>query len=652
MDDVEAVPAPYPRYFHNSDLVKFKSTGARGLVMVTPDGGEPLLRVMLADGTVVTPADLRDLTVVDRGCSMFRRQTVTLAADSSGEGQVGVVMGVSTELDLIRMPQNDGDEAAAVVARGVSPCELRRVTRLCLGDLVVSGPWLGRVVAVYVDVDVAFDDGAAVCRVARANAGGNKLRHAGGKGLRYSRMSQNSVYYPGQRVGVPRDSSVFEEARWLVGGWSPGRRTSGTVVRVEMADALVYWLASAELGIIADGDDDAVRAAAPPACVTNACELTVFPSDAGGSWSVGDRCFFLNTRGGGYRGAATTSGDVVADLVERPMVVADARTTVDVLWQDGTRQRTVPSASLHPFAGMDPEQDFFPGERVVDVRFDGIDDDNDDATAADDDDGYATASEELDTERVGVVRSFNCKGRTVRVSWCKPAAPGEEEPSWEVECGDETVSAYHLDKYDYYNDVFYGNIVIRPPSLECKSTQVTTEYTKEGAADDLSWVGHVVDLCDGHVQVKWGDGSTSKVSHHEIDFLKLPDISDWEQEMLNGNMAQEDPPQESEANDNTNAAAMSDNREGDDDSVDGSEEEDDGVEGGAHEEGSAEKVKADASSGDGDSLRFMKFDVVQSPSHHHYLDNMEHDTGAGTKWMKRVQKEWKILENNLPGKHI
>ncbi|TVU17642.1 hypothetical protein EJB05_33690, partial [Eragrostis curvula] len=653
MDDVvEAVPAPYPRYFDNADLVEFKSTGARGLVMVTPDGDgddEPLLRVMLADGTAVTPADLHDLTVVDRGCSMSRTQIVTLAADSGGGGQVGVVMGVSTELDLIRMPQDDGDETEAVVARGVSPGELRRVTRLCLGDLVVSGPWLGRVVAVYVDVDVAFDGGAAVCRVARANAdGGNKLLGAG-KRERYSRVFQNSVYYPGQRVGVPRGSSVFEkEATWLVGGWSPGRHTRGTVVNVEMADALVYWLASAELGIIADGDDDA-RAAAPPACVTNANELTVFHSDAGGSWAVGDRCFFLQNT----HSSSDDDGYVVVEMGEPPMCVADARTSVDVLWQDGTRQRGVPSASLLPFAGLDYEQDFFPGEVVVDVIYDdGVYDDDDATGDADDDDHYATASEELDLERVGIVRSFNCKDRTAHVSWFKPAASGNEEPSAEeVECHDEIVSVYHLEKYDYYNNVFYGNIVVRPPSPESsggdgKSTQVTTEYNKKAAAD-LSWVGQVVDLCDGYVQVKWGDGSTSEVLRHEIDFLKVPNIDALEQEILNGNRAQEDPPQEPEANDNVNVAAVSDNGEGDGDSADGSDEEDYGVEGCADEDLSAEKVKAGADSNDGGSLHFMQFDVIQSPSDHHYLDNKEQ--GAGTKWMKRVQKEWKILENNLPG---
>ena len=51
---------------------------------------------------------------------------------------------------------------------GVSPSCMRRVRALSLGDLVVSGPWLGQVSNVPVDVDVSFDDGA-VCTVTDAN---------------------------------------------------------------------------------------------------------------------------------------------------------------------------------------------------------------------------------------------------------------------------------------------------------------------------------------------------------------------------------------------------------------------------------------------------------------------------------------------------
>ena len=50
--------------------------------------------------------------------------------------------------------------------------------------------------------------------------------------------------------------------------------------------------------------------------------------------------------------------------VEFPMVVATTCTTVDVLWQDGTRQHGRPSTTLVPFGIMN-EQALFPGEHVV-----------------------------------------------------------------------------------------------------------------------------------------------------------------------------------------------------------------------------------------------------------------------------------------------
>ena len=98
---------------------------------------------MCADGALVT-RELRDLTVLDRGSSMYRGQTV-MSASYPG-GQVGVVTGVHTELDLVMPSGEDGGGEPAPVARAVSPGALRRVRELCYGDWVVSGPWLGVVV--------------------------------------------------------------------------------------------------------------------------------------------------------------------------------------------------------------------------------------------------------------------------------------------------------------------------------------------------------------------------------------------------------------------------------------------------------------------------------------------------------------------------
>ncbi|RCV35760.1 hypothetical protein SETIT_7G266000v2 [Setaria italica] len=50
------------------------------------------------------------------------------------------------------------------------------------------------------------------------------------------------------------------------------------------------------------------------------------------------------------------------------------------------------------------------------------------------------------------------------------------------------------------------------------------------------------------------------------------------------------------------------------------------------------------------SWRRSMFGVVQlmSPPDHHFLDDMEQGAGGGKEWSKRVQKEWKILRDNLP----
>lgn len=46
------------------------------------------------------------------------------------------------------------------------------------------------------------------------------------------------------------------------------------------------------------------------------------------------------------------------------MTVATIRTVVDVVWQDGSRQRGVPSASLYPGVKQYGHE-FFPGQRIV-----------------------------------------------------------------------------------------------------------------------------------------------------------------------------------------------------------------------------------------------------------------------------------------------
>jgi ubiquitin-conjugating enzyme E2 O len=58
-------------------------------------------------------------------------------------------------------------------------------------------------------------------------------------------------------------------------------------------------------------------------------------------------------------------------------------------------------------------------------------------------------------------------------------------------CGETVVSAYDVAR-DSNANFFYGDIVV-----------LLRHPTKITANDDLSWVGHVVDLCDDrHIHVK------------------------------------------------------------------------------------------------------------------------------------------------------
>ncbi|KAL6622688.1 hypothetical protein ACP70R_032567 [Stipagrostis hirtigluma subsp. patula] len=176
-------------------------------------------------------------------------------------------------------------------------------------------------------------------------------------------------------------------------------------------------------------------------------------------------------------------------------------------------QHGVPSASLVPSVVRN-EHDFLPGQHVV----------------------QRVASVDDTMYRVGVVRSLDCRDQTVRVSWFK-----QTREALEVDY-DETLSAYTLGRC-FHNNVFYGDVVVRlqPPESSAdggggggsteEQTPAGSRKKKAAGADDLSWVGHVVDLCDGHILVKWGDGNMSKVMSHEIEVVKEQNVIEMQQEM-------------------------------------------------------------------------------------------------------------------------
>nr|CAB3462149.1 unnamed protein product [Digitaria exilis] len=255
------------------DLVMFQTTDGeshgRGLAVKSLQGKK--ISVLCVDGTLVAKPACH-VTVVDRSLTGLG---MAVAPASDPYGQIGVVTGATTELDLV--VHLDGKR---VVATGVSPEQVRPVKGLTVGDYVFfsGGTWLGRVIELSVDVDVLFDD-RSVCRVTQA---GDKLRFVCDNFL--TGMDKNG-FCPGDRV--EGDAAVFKASRWLKGHWKP-THGEGTVARVEMGGVLVYWVASSS-------SHAAVSESPPPAYQPNASKLTFFcsgSSDRKTYWCVGARCVF------------------------------------------------------------------------------------------------------------------------------------------------------------------------------------------------------------------------------------------------------------------------------------------------------------------------------------------------------------------------
>ncbi|CAN6356239.1 unnamed protein product [Urochloa humidicola] len=634
------------------DLVMFeKTTGAehdRGLVLRASPGKTSII-VLRVDGTEVDKRPC-DLTVVDRS---FLCPGVAVASTSDRSGQPGVITGVATKLDLVRLDGNGADERPRVVATGVSPAEVWPVRELTPGDYVVSGTWLGRVVEVSIDVDVLFDGGRSVCRV--MNAGDNKLRVVSKKS--FWNWHKNG-FYPGDAVAG--DASVFKASRWIKGHWKPSH-SEGIVAKVELGGVLVYWVASLPNA-----------SSPPPAYHPNSRNLTFFcpgGTDLMWSWCVSAPCYFRSrstARAPKKKHRNKENGVLIrmakvkrADRrlitgVKWPMAVADTRTTVDVLWQDGTRQLGVPSASLFRLP-LRSKKDLFPGQRVISKMLSAVAANNDDI--ATDDRG-----------RVGIVKSLSYKDQTVCVSWIT-APPGEVV--------DTVMSTYDLAPSSDHS-FFYGHMVV---SLRPRSAGGNEESNK--ANNDLSWVGHIVDLCDAqYIHVKWGDGTTSKVLLHEIAIVKPRSVDVILREM--GDWVSDDEEDEGDAFHREAQENMPRDRPGPTDNTIGkvcnmflavirtlsgmivhgkmymlsksmpsAPRAEPAMAGNIRTcplwlEAAAAAALASHGAGGDDVFHFKHFDVVQSPRDHHYLDSNEQGGCGERNWLKRVQKEWKILETSLP----
>nr|XP_045602327.1 (E3-independent) E2 ubiquitin-conjugating enzyme UBE2O-like isoform X6 [Procambarus clarkii] len=202
-------------------------------------------------------------------------------------------------------------------------------------------------------------------------------------------------------------------------------------------------------------------------------------------------------------GATIKPGDQL--VVETLMTTSKA----DVVWQDGTLEKSILSTVLYPIHHLD-DQEFFPGDFVVEQK------------------------DAIDPHEYGVVQKVDHGGRTSIVKWFRTYTAGNE-PRPELVCEQE-MSVYDLRDHP---DFRYrpGSVVIRVANFE---------------NDQNCFTGQVLDnFPSGEVSVWWVDGRKSvcypqdlyKVGEYDSDEGELWDdtASDesWETESEHSVIAEE-----------------------------------------------------------------------------------------------------------------
>ncbi|CAM6052072.1 unnamed protein product [Sphagnum compactum] len=453
--------------------------------------------------------ELNGLEVLDR--VLMHGDIVASALDPLG--QTGTVVHVEMYVDL------DLSKDLRDIVQDVDSRILRRVRAFNPGDYVINGHWLGRVEDVVDNVTVLFKDGSK-CKVFQADI--DRLVPVSEIPL----FDKESPYYPGQRVrgASPR---ALKGAKWLRGSWK-ATRMEGTVVDVEAGSVLVHWISAS-----------ATHSSAVPSEQQEAKNLVPMMCFAHTNWQLGDRTLLPEGKLNGVTMAGTHGDSAAAEalkkdkMAERSALVVNTRTVVDVLWQDGTQSNQVSACSLIPVDHLG-DHDFWPERYVLERGSDG--------------EGL-----ENEVRRVGVVKTVDAKQRTAFVRWLKPVDRPEQLREFDRE---ETVSVYELLEHPDYTYCL-GDVVIRLPvalssdpvagdvSDECgtsslqatsevESTDLVAEATEEKRGldqqahkktnhqdpksqnVDLSWVGIIVGLEDGDIEVAWANGIVSRVGPQAI----------------------------------------------------------------------------------------------------------------------------------------
>ncbi|KAL5096699.1 hypothetical protein RYX36_001026 [Vicia faba] len=428
---------------------------------------------------------------------------------SDTTGQMGRVVGVDVAVDL--------ENVQGSILKNVNSKKLLKIRSISEGDYVIKGPWLGQVQRVVDRLTVLFDDGTKYDITTLEK---DKILPQTPNFLEDSQYP----YYPGQRVKV-KSSTGSKSARWLCDNWRDNHDV-GTVCSVEAGLVYVNWATSILLG-----SNSNVNA---PACWQDSKNLTMLSCFLHANWQLGDWCmlpaadqkeqiekmirdspdgYLPNTYGmaRGYRRRNINSS------MEELFIIGKIKTKVDIIWQNGEVTLGSDPQNLIPVNVINTHE-FWPHQFVMEK-----------GTSEDDDDDDKDSN-----QRWGVVLSVDAEEHTVNVQWRTVLTSEPDDLAGEPTL--ETVSAYELVEHPDFSCCF-GDIVFKTAQKQVgyraeknnansmsdlnvevpliKLNQINY-HNKSKDNCHLSCIGNVSGFKDGHVEVKWATGLTTKVAPYEI----------------------------------------------------------------------------------------------------------------------------------------
>ncbi|XP_010413814.1 PREDICTED: probable ubiquitin-conjugating enzyme E2 24 [Camelina sativa] len=414
-------------------------------------------------------------------------------------GQSGRVINIDMFVNL--------ESTHGKIIKEVDTKRLQKLRSISLCDYVINGPWLGRVDKIVERVSVTLDDGSNYEVLVSDQ---DKLVAIPPNLLEDSLYS----YYPGQRVQV-KLAHAPRSTTWLCGNWRENQ-VMGTVCAVEAGLVYVDWVASIVMGV--DGNLTA------PQALQNPETLTLLPCVSHASWQLGDWCILPSSshsdtaeRQTPYVAAYNPNEchktfqkgfnrNMQSSSLDELFVITKTKMKVDVMWQDGSCSLGVDSQQLLPVGAVNAH-DFWPEQFVVE-------------------------KETCNSKKWGVVKAVNAKEQTVKVQWTTQVE--KEARGCVNEQMEEMVSAYELLEHPDFGFCF-SDVVVRLLSqgktdpnadkiVATETKRLLTESDYSGAYY-LSSIGVVTGFKNGAVEVKWANGSTSKVAPCEIWRMERSEFS-------------------------------------------------------------------------------------------------------------------------------